>query len=227
MSLIVLGIGMVALTGCVSTKIVPIQQDRIANLNGRTITVTTREKPSFGAMTAGKATFGLLGAAAMISAGNKLVEKNAIEDPAGYIASELAGSFASANAMTVVPTEGVLAKSTNPGELARQYAGADILLDVQTVNWSFAYFPTDWNSYRVIYSAKARLIDTKTRKILAEGFCARVPDKTEDAPGYDELLDNQAARLKQELKTAADHCISEFRAKVLTSSGRPNAVTAQ
>jgi hypothetical protein len=120
--------------------------------------------------------------------------------------------------MTVVPADGVLARSTNPAELARQYSGADLLLDVQTVNWGFAYFPTDWNNYRVIYSAKARLIDTKTRKVLAEGFCSRVPEKTDDAPSHEELLANQAARLKQELEAAADHCISEFRAKVLKSS---------
>ncbi len=214
----VLAISVLTLTGCVSTKVVPIQQERMANLKGSTITVTTREKPSFGATTAGKASFGLLGAAAMISAGNEIVKKNAVEDPAGSIARELANSFATANAMTVVPTEGVLAKGTNPAELARQYSGADLLLDVQTVNWGFAYFPTDWNNYRVIYSAKARLIDTKTRKVLAEGFCSRVPDKTDDAPSHEELLANQAARLKQELQVAADHCISEFRAKVLKSS---------
>ena len=218
MRLSVLAVGVLTLTSCVSTKIVPIQQDRMANLQGSTITVSTREKPSFGAMTAGKATFGLLGAAAMISAGNEIVKKNAIEDPAVSIARELADSFASANAMTVVPTEGVLAKSTNPAELARQYSAADILLDVQTVNWSFAYFPTDWNNYRVIYSAKARLIDTRTRKVLAEGFCSRVPEKTDDAPSHEELLANQAARLKQELEAAAQHCVSEFRSKVLKSS---------
>ncbi len=218
MRLAVLTISVLTLTGCVSTKVVPIQQERMANLKGSTITVTTREKPSFGATTAGKASFGLLGAAAMISAGNEIVKKNAVEDPAGSIARELANSFASANAMTVVPTEGVLAKGTNPAELARQYSGADLLLDVQTVNWGFAYFPTDWNNYRVIYSAKARLIDTKTRKVLAEGFCSRVPEKTDDAPSHEELLANQAARLKQELEAAADHCISEFRAKVLKSS---------
>lgn len=218
MRVVVLVVSVLTLTGCVSTKVVPIQQERMANLQGSTITVTTREKPSFGATTAGKASFGLLGAAAMISAGNEIVKKNAVEDPAVAIATELASGFASANAMTVVPTEGVLAKSTNPAELARQYSKADLVLDVQTVNWGFAYFPTDWNNYRVIYSAKARLIDTRTRKVLAEGFCSRVPEKTDDAPSHEELLANQAARLKQELEAAAQHCVSEFRSKVLKSS---------
>jgi hypothetical protein len=46
--------GLVMLTGCVSTKIVPLQQARMASLQGKTLTVLKREKPSFAAMTAGK-----------------------------------------------------------------------------------------------------------------------------------------------------------------------------
>ena len=217
MRLAVLVVGVVSLAGCVSTKNVPLRQERLASLNGGTITVTTREKPSFTATTAGKASFGLIGAAAMVSAGNNIVQKNAIEDPAGAIARELAEGFASANGLTVVPASGGIARSANPAELSRQYTGADLLLDVQTTNWGFAYFPTDWNNYRVIYHAKERLIDTKTRKTLAEGFCSRIPEKSDDAPSHDELLADQAARLKQELDAAADYCVSEFRTKMLGS----------
>lgn len=39
------------------------------------LTVTSRQKPDFSAMTAGKATFGLLGAAAMIFEGNSIIQK--------------------------------------------------------------------------------------------------------------------------------------------------------
>ena len=201
--IMVLVAGLMAFTGCVSTKIVPLQQARMANLQGKTLTVAKREKPSFSAVTAGKAAFGLIGATAMIVKGNSIVQENNVEDPAGYIATELAGDLANAHSMTVVPAG----------------SAADILLDVQTVNWSFTYFPTDWNSYRVIYTAKLRLLDARSRKVLAEGFCARIPEKSDGAPGYDELLADQAARLKQELTAGADHCIAEFRSKVLQSSG--------
>lgn len=206
--MIILAAGLVAFAGCVSTKIVPLQQARMASLQGKTLTVAKRDKPSFGAMTAGKAALGLIGAAAMIAKGNSIVQENNVEDPAGYIATELANDLATAHFMTVVPAEG----------------GADILLDVRTVNWSFVYFPTDWNSYRVIYSTKLKLTDTKSRKVLAEGFCARIPEKSDGAPGYEELMADQAARLKEELKAGADQCIGEFRTKVLRSSGA-NAVS--
>ena len=42
-----------------------------------------------------------------------------------------------------------------------------------------------------------------------------MPEQTAESPSYNELVANSAARLKQELKTAADFCISEFKAKTL------------
>jgi hypothetical protein len=60
-----------------------------------------------------------------------------------------------------------------------------------------------------------RLVDAKSGSVLAEGGCARVPEHTPEAPSYDELVANSAQRLKQELKTAADFCISEFKSKTL------------
>jgi phosphatidylglycerophosphatase A len=207
--MMVLVAGLVTFAGCVSTKIVPLEQGRMASLRGKTLTVAKREKPSFGAMTAGKALLGAIGAVAMIAKGNSIVQENNVEDPAGYIAKELAGDLATAHSMTVVQAEG----------------GADILLDVRTVNWSFVYFPTAPHRYRVIYSAKLKLTDTRSGKVLAEGFCARIPEKSDSAPGYEELLADQAARLKQELTAGADQCIGEFRSKVLKSSG-VNAASA-
>jgi hypothetical protein len=206
-----------ALAGCVSTKNVPLKKEALAAHQAGTASLTVREKPSFSAMTAGKAMFGMIGAAAMISAGNALVKENEVEDPAGYIGSKLLDGLASENALTVVPANGAIAKSNEPKELAKLYPQADVLLDVQTINWSLVYFPTDWNSYRVIYSAKLRVIDRKKGTLLADGFCARVPDQTPQSPSYAQLTDNKAAGLKQELMIAADFCVNEFRNKVLTN----------
>jgi hypothetical protein len=58
---------------------------------GFILVVTTSDRPDFAAMTAGKAMFGMVGAFAMISAGNKVIRENNVEDPAHYIGSELAG----------------------------------------------------------------------------------------------------------------------------------------
>jgi hypothetical protein len=200
--------------GCVSTRIVPVDQTALAHLNGGTVTIIPREKPDFMAMTAGKAAFALIGAAAMLAAGNDIVKKNEVEDPANYIAQHLVADLARENRLRLV-TVSELAKSTDAAPLAKQYPNADLLLDVQTVSWSFIYFPTNWSRYRVIYSAKLRLIDRAHGTLLADGFCSRTPDETPDSPTKDELLQDNAARLKKELAANADYCIGQFRSKVL------------
>jgi hypothetical protein len=193
------GIACLVLAGCVSTKTIPMKTDQLAKFQGGTIALAARPKPDFAAMTAGKAMFGMIGAAAMISAGNTIIKENEVEDPAIGIGQELIKNF----------------QEVHPGKLAKQYANVDLLLDLQTINWSFTYFPADWNSYRVIYSVKMRVIDTRQGRLLAEGFCSRVPEKTPSAPSRDELLANKADRLKQELARSANQCLSELREKVL------------
>lgn len=183
-------------------------------MKGKTLVVTTSDRPDFAAMTAGKAMFAVVGAFAMISAGNKLIRENNVEDPAHYIGSELAGFLSQANALKY--SSAVKATPTDDiGELIKQSDGADYILDVRTINWSFAYFPTDWDNYRVIYSAKLRFYDAKSETLLAEGFCSRVPEQTPESPSRDELLADHASRLKQELQISAEECLKKFKTDVL------------
>ena len=44
-------------------------------------------------------------------------------------------------------------------DLAQDHRGADYVLDVKTANWMFAYYPSDWSHYRVMYVARFRLIE--------------------------------------------------------------------
>lgn len=172
---------------------------------------TLRDKPSFSAMTAGKAAFGMLGAAAMINAGNKIIQENDVDDPANYIAESLLADLKVSFDADSYFNNSIKIKNEKPAQVAAVYKEFSYVLDVRTINWSFGYFPADWNNYRVMYSAKLRLIETSKGRVLSEGFCSRVPDKTEYSPSKEELLGNNAERLKNELKIAADHCIEEFK----------------
>lgn len=209
-------IALIILSGCVSTKNIPLNQNNISKMDPSSILVTKRAKPDFTAMTAGKAGFGLLGAAAMVSSGNKIVKNNSIEDPAAYIGANLSAELTSKYGLKVNELN-TLIKSRKAKEISKRYlkSNSDWILDIETINWSFGYFPSDWNNYRVIYTAKLRLIDSRDNSIVAEGFCSRVPKKDSSAPSHDELLDQNAARIKSELLAAADHCIKEFKTKVL------------
>lgn len=204
------------MTACVSTKNVSIGEDAGVKFNNKKISATERKTPNFSAVTVGKVTFGALGAAAMVIAGNKIVNDNNITDPAGYISATLLADLTQQYGMTVLDNNSGPLSSDKPASIAGLHQDSNFVLDVKTINWSFAYFPTDWNNYRVIYSAKLRLIDTASNTVIAEGFCSRMPEKNEKSPSKAEMLADKAYVLKSELRLSANKCISEFRENVLS-----------
>lgn len=200
--------------GCVSVEQVPMSASSSEAIKGKELALTERAKPDFSAMTPSRGAFGMIGAAVTISEGNKLIKEHGVEDPAVYIGRTLAADLQGRYNTRLSP-KGAPIASDEVSDLVKNAPGTDLVLDVRTINWSFVYFPTSWGKYRVIYSARMRLVDAKSGRVLAEGGCHRVPEHTDQAPTYDELVANSAARLKQELRTAADFCINEFKSKTL------------
>ncbi|SEA11529.1 hypothetical protein [Microbulbifer marinus] len=207
----------VFMAGCAGTKTIPLSADTAPLMEGRMMSgAFADEKPGFAAMTADKAMFGALGAVAMISAGNKIIEENGVEDPASYIYESLAPVLAEQYSLRLLDDNSIRTSSVKPADLADNVNDARLLLDVRTIGWNMGYFPTVWNRYRVGYSAKLRLIDTSTQEVLAESVCSKMStDESESAPTYDELMADQAALLKSQLLSAADHCVNEFKTNTL------------
>jgi hypothetical protein len=165
-----------ALSGCVSTRTVSMPDSEVHALQGKSIVLTTRDRPAFSAMTAGKAYLGLIGVAAMIHSGNTIVNENDVEDPSVYIGQQLLQSEVSQYGGVPTPAQTAVADTADAAKLSHLYTGADYILDVQTVNWSFLYFPTDWTHYKVMYSARLRIIDAHKGSFVAEGLCVRKGD---------------------------------------------------
>lgn len=210
--------------GCVSVQEVPMSTTTVDAVRGRELSVAVRDKPDFGAMTAGKvaggALFGALGGAiagsTMVSAGNEIVAQNSIEDPAEQISAALSAGLR--GKLDAKPVAFRTRLSTDEAaEVSKAPSGTDLVLDVRTINWGFVYFPTSWSKYRVMYSARARLLDAKKGQVLAEGGCALpLADNADAAPTYDELLANSASRLKGELQRAVDYCAGQFASKMFS-----------
>lgn len=216
---VVLSMVLPLFASCVSTKEVPLSSPSI--LKGKSAMRMERDAPDFAAVTPGKATgaaFGVIGGAiagaAMVSSGNEIVRENGVEDPANWISQELASSMARKYGVSVSGPRKVTGEK--PEEIAKACAGTDYALDVRTINWSLGYFPVNWATYRVMYSAQLRVIDCKTGEVVAQGFYARLPDKTDDSPSWDELVENnRAARLKKELKIGAQEALYHFESNIL------------
>jgi hypothetical protein len=202
------------LTGCVSTRTTSIGADSGNALHGKSLALSHRAKQDFSAATPAKAAFAVIGAFAMIAAGNQLVADNAIEDPDGYIGEQLGLALQNKYGLSAAAEVTTLADTMDIQKLAALYPGADYLLDTQTVNWSILY-RMNLIRYRVLYAVKVRLIDVHKAKVLAEGFCHRNDEDDPNPPTYDELTANKAELLKSRLRSDADACILELQQKLL------------
>jgi hypothetical protein len=202
------------LTACTTVSHTPLTQETSLQLREKSVTRTEYPVQDFAAFTAGKAAFAILGAAAMISEGNAIVKDNDIQDPAIAIGQGLADKLTLArNVSMVQPTK--KATSDDIANLIETYAGTGYLLDVKTFNWMFAYYPTDWAHYRVVYNARLRLIDSTKKNVIAETMCSTTQGDDKNPPTKDQLLENKAALLKDYLSKAASTCVDLLAKDIL------------
>lgn len=204
-----------AMAGCASINKQPIGVSTVTDLKAKSVAHTKREAPAFAAMTPGKMLVAVVGGVLAISEGKTIVDANNLKDPSEAIASELMDAISAAHgakssSQAVVVSDDSAAKISAAGKGATPY-----IIDVETIHWGIMYFPKEKSRYRVMYSAKARLINTATESIVAEGFCSNKADDAANAPTYDELLDHEAMRLKQELSVAANKCVNSFKREML------------
>lgn len=205
------------LTSCV-TKEVPLADG--SALKGKTVVRTTRDSPGLVAMTPGKAAVGAFGAiggaiahASMVSAGNEIIIKNGVQDPAKGISKDLTEGVSKRYGMKSAGEKFVAA--SKPEEIAKACLGADYALDVRTTQWGFAYFPGLLRTYRVIYGSDLRLIDCRSGKVVASGAFLRDPQEEEHCYSHDAIVENGAANLKKELKIAEQSAKSHFKGSIL------------
>lgn len=201
-----LAVGLLA-SGCASIEKVTLAPDAASSLNGKTLALSTRAAtPDFSAMTAAKGALGMVGALAAISEGNELVRQHAIPVPSEAIGQALGKQLQGARGMRLLAAP-VVVVSNEPEQVAAAAQGAaDFILDVRTTAWTFSYHPAALTRYRVNHTAQARLIDTASRKVVAQGSCAYPLPEAANAPGYDQLVADGAALLKQQLAAAGQDC---------------------
>lgn len=205
----------VATSACTTIQHVPMSAESSSKLQGKSLAVAQYPMPDFAAFTAGKAAFGMVGGMAMIAEGNSIIRENGIDDPARKISRGLAEQLVATRAMQLKPRSVVEAPNDEIGTLVSLYPGADYLLDIKTFGWMFSYYPTDWAHYRVTYSARLRLIETSSKRVVAETLCSGVQGDDQNPPSKDQLLENQAALLKTYFDRAADNCVQLLARDIL------------
>jgi hypothetical protein len=212
-------LGAVLLGGCVSTREVATPAGVLESLRGRTLTVATYKKPDFSAMTYGRAMIGgLIGAGVMLSEGNAVIAQNDVPDPAQAVAAKLAPML---SAKLMAPGVNFLkdrdAKGDTEDVLSAAVNQNGVVMDVETINWSFLYYPLDWTHYRVVMVMRARIIDAQSGKRLAQAPCQYLSNEN-SPPTYDEMLADHAAKLKSMLAAGAEICAAGMMKTLLDGS---------
>jgi len=177
-------------------QLIPLSDADAAALQGKKIALTAHARPSFTAMTAGKASFGLFGAGAMIAEGNKLVDENGVVDPAQVVREQLAIALHDVFGAEMLPLDGTQTKAQKPKEIAALHPEADYVLDVRSGNWMYAYFPTKWATYWVGYSVQVQLVDTKTGRQVSNVACNANTHENPHPPSREQLHADGAKLLK-------------------------------
>ena len=212
-------VAVLLLTGCVSTATKTIDARALSAVRNQSVATTVRAKPDFAAMTVIKRNFGMMKVVSEILEGNKIIAANNVRDPADTISAALSSAMQSSQGMQVAG-QPLKIDSEDPARIADLAKGkARYVLDVRTLMWMFMYFPTDWTHYQVLYTVKARLIDVDAGNVVAEAFCKHQPASNDNAPTYDQILADGAARLKAALAGAAQACAGSLGRDMLTLQG--------
>jgi hypothetical protein len=198
--------------GCATVKQNELTTDEALTLKNKSVvSVKYNQLPDFAAQTAANVQFGLLGLASAISSGNSMIKNNKIEDPAISISKKISDGLIANQSMKINQSNDSVSTKATDEDLIKTYGKSDYILDVKTTGWSSIYFPTDWDNYRVMYTAQARLIDVKSRQVVIEETCTHVPEykDTDTAPNYSSLENGNG--LKESLGQSVDYCVNQIQ----------------
>jgi hypothetical protein len=212
--LLTLVVGVLA-TGCAHMHQQAITVKDQADMRNQTVVRTSAPVPGFLTLQF----FNEGGSARVAKNNDSIIHRAGVVDPAVSIGATLATSLATAYDARILPQQ-IPVTSFDVRQIAdAARSSARYVLDVRSISWLVTYLPLAWNSYGLAYTASARLIDTKTNTVVAQGYCNQNFDKTVNPPTFEEMMASRAARLKRELDITAEACTTIFSTQM--SLGTP------
>ena len=192
--------------GCASSTVMKLDAGTFSSYSGEKIAVIQRPMPDFSMVDTGKSRIRNITG---LSDGQYFLAGINVSDPAYSIAEKIGKNLEQYNIQYVGMGRRVIVND-DITLISEKYADFPLVIDVKTIDWSLKYFPVHWSRYRVTYTASLKVIDTRKKKIISSGTCEIVPGYTDDAPGYEEMMENHAERFKQEIAAEIDQCVSQI-----------------
>lgn len=194
---------------------VSLSQDDAAALHGKTAAVTLHNPPPFIASTAGKASFAMIGAFAMMKAGNDFVKDNGIEDPAVQLRLQLGELLQNHYGLQMRPVDGTPSKDKKPEKIAKAHADVDYVLSVRNMGWQHMYYTADWNSYWLSHVAYVQLIETKSGRVVLQSGCGLSTLDSPVKPTLPQIRANGGKMVKDILAAARWSCVRQLSTNIL------------
>ena len=101
-----------------------------------------------------------------------------------------------------------------------QAFGTGVVLDLKTIHWGLSPDPTLWTRYRLEYAARARLVRVEAATVVWQGVCDASEREAEGGATLGELTADDAERLTEKFRDAAQACADELLGQILGSSAR-------
>ena len=196
------------LAGCTTIETARLTDSLASTLRGQPVAIVVQAPSSFGVMRERVVPLGPAGVPLMVAQGEHLRKSAGIADPADAIATALGELLAQRDGATLMPGRGAAPAEEPAAIVAAAPPGARYVLTVATVSWGLARFPVRDATYSVTYIARARLIDVRTRAVVAEGGCMQGPAGDEAESTDDGFFTaDGAAVIKSELARRSARCL--------------------
>jgi hypothetical protein len=221
----VLGIGLslsLSLAGCTG-NLHTLNRSALRASNPRSVAVLPSPTPAFATGAGSSAALiplvGLVGWLVVAGVSGELegrsVDSSDLDDPAVAISARLAAALVKRFGLVqVVPDgRGPLVYLDGPASSPVPKPNADLVLEVRTAEWGFRSVAR--GRYGVSYDGTVRLLDLRTRTVIAEGNCVQHPVADDDGPTFKELAANDAALLRHLLASITEACADDYRTRIL------------
>ena len=206
------------LTSCVSTKNVPLAAGDRAAMRGKTLVASRRNMPAFGVIKPesmalaglGGAIGGAIAGGIAESQGKEQVVMHHLPIPEETITTPVQKNLVTKTGARSLPVPSSWVADDNAQSIAAQYRPADYVLDIRTTGWMGGDYPFTVSKYFIAYSAKMRLIEVASGRVIAEGFQSYQSNDKAHAPNFAGIYANDAAFLRAETKKGTDAAIRNF-----------------
>ena len=203
-------ISFLSAAGCAGTGSKTVNDSILSSLQGKTLSLIIHEAPDFLAITPEKNMLNQAGFNAAVTDGNQLVQERGIYDPAGELSRRLAEAIHADYGLVYDADLVKKSRARDTKALVRLANRRDYALSVETSGWLFTHNIKHKN-YHVKYYATARLIDVGQSRVIWKNSC-EYDSLAVGNPlvSYQQLLEDDAAYLKQSLDEASEICANYF-----------------